>query len=54
LKIQRQRGHKKAVVAVARKLAIILHAMWRDGSSFRYGKAPEPRRRGAARAVATA
>ena len=54
LKIQRQRGHKKAVVAVARKLAIILHAMWRDGSSFRCGKAPEPRRRGAARAVATA
>jgi hypothetical protein len=27
LKIQRQRGHKKAVVAVAHKLAIILHAI---------------------------
>ena len=43
LKIQRQRGHKKAVVAVARKLAIILHAMWRDGSEFRFGQEPKTR-----------
>ncbi len=40
LKIQHRRGHKKAVVAVARKLAIILHAMWRDGTAFRFGRAP--------------
>jgi transposase len=39
LKIQRTRGHRKAVIAVARKLAIILHAMWRDGADFRFGQA---------------
>ena len=41
LKLQRHRGHKRALVAVARKLALILHAMWRDGSEFRFGQAPE-------------
>jgi transposase len=29
-------GHKKATVAVARKLAVILHRMWRDGTQFRW------------------
>ncbi len=33
-KIARKRGHKAACVAVARKLAVILHAMWRDGTEF--------------------
>jgi transposase len=28
-------GHKKAVVAVARKLAVVLHAMWSAGQPFR-------------------
>ena len=28
-------GHKKAVVAVARKLAVVLHAMWGKAESFR-------------------
>jgi transposase len=31
-------GHKKATVAVARKLAVILHRMWCDGSDFRWSK----------------
>jgi len=26
--------HRKAVVAVARKLAVIMHAMWSDGSFY--------------------
>jgi hypothetical protein len=30
-------GGRKAVVAVARKLAVLLHGMWRDGSDFRFG-----------------
>jgi transposase len=30
-------GGRKAVVAVARKLAVLLHGMWRDGSEFRFG-----------------
>lgn len=29
-----KRCHKKGVVAVARKLAVIMHAMWRDGSEY--------------------
>jgi len=29
---------KRAKVALARKLATILHRMWVDGSSFRFGK----------------
>ena len=29
-----KRGKKRAVVAVARKLAVILHAMWRNGERF--------------------
>jgi len=29
------RGHRRAVIAVARKLAVILHRMWVDGTDFR-------------------
>ena len=29
-----KRSHKKAVVAVARKLAVVMHAMWRDGTEY--------------------
>ncbi len=32
-----KRCHEKAVVAMARKLAVIMHAMWRDGES-RFGE----------------
>ena len=30
-----KRGKKRAIVAVARKLAVILHAMWRNGERFK-------------------
>jgi transposase len=30
-------GGKKAKVAVARKIAIILHCIWTDGTSFEWG-----------------
>lgn len=30
-----KRGKKRAIVAVARKLAVLLHSMWRSGQSFR-------------------
>jgi transposase len=36
LKIAKKRGHKRACLAVARKLSVIMHAMWRDGSTFRF------------------
>lgn len=38
LAVAAKRGGKRARVAVARRLAVILFAMWRDGSDFRYGR----------------
>jgi transposase len=38
MKIARHRGMARARVAVARKLAVILHRMWIDGADFRWGK----------------
>ena len=43
MKLARHRGHKRAVTAVARKLAVIMHAMWRDGTDFRFAAAPSVR-----------
>ena len=37
LAVARRRGMAKAKVAVARKLAVILHRMWVDGTDFRFG-----------------
>jgi transposase len=36
LAIAKRRGMKRAKVAVARKIAVILHRMWIDGTSFRW------------------
>jgi transposase len=36
MKIARQRGLKKAIVALARRLAVIMHRIWIDGSEFRW------------------
>lgn len=33
--LKAKNGHKKAVVAVARKLSLVLHAMWASGEVFR-------------------
>jgi hypothetical protein len=30
-------GPKKAKVAVARKIAVLLHCLWVDGTSFEWG-----------------
>jgi transposase len=49
MKIAKHRGMARARVAVARKLAVILHRMWADGAEFRFGKQP-----GAAAAVLAA
>ena len=38
MSVARRRGMKRAIVAVARKLAMILHRMWLDGTEFRWGK----------------
>ncbi|MHA6769638.1 IS110 family RNA-guided transposase [Sphingobium ummariense] len=39
--VSRRRGHKKAIIALARKIAVILHRMWIDGTEFDWGKRPE-------------
>jgi transposase len=41
MKVAKSRGMARARVAVARKLAVILHRMWSDGSEFRWGKQTE-------------
>lgn len=37
IRLIKTKGHKRAVIAVARKLAVVLHKMWLDGTDFRYG-----------------
>jgi len=42
MQLAKKRGHKRAVVAVARKLAVILHRMWLDGTTYRWGTEGAP------------
>ena len=36
MKIAKNRGMKKAIVALARRLAVIMHRIWLDGTEFRW------------------
>ena len=36
MKIAKRRGMKKAIVALARRLAVIMHRVWADGTEFRW------------------
>jgi transposase len=38
MKIARHRGMKKAIVALARRLAVIMHRIWVDGTEFRWAR----------------
>ena len=38
MRLQKTRGRRRALVAVARKLAVIMHRMWIDGTTFQWGK----------------
>jgi transposase len=38
MRVAQRRGIRRAIVAVARRLAVILHRMWVDGSEFRWSK----------------
>lgn len=40
LRLATKVGLKKARVAVARKLTVVLHAMWKTGTPFRWGATP--------------
>ena len=36
IRVARRRGMKKAIVALARRLAVIMHRIWVDGTEFRW------------------
>ena len=36
VRVAQRRGMRRATVAVARRLAVILHRMWVDGTDFRW------------------
>jgi len=36
MKVARHRGMKKAIVALARRLGVIMHRVWVDGTDFRW------------------
>ena len=38
MRIARRRGMKKAIVALARRLAVIMHRIWVDGTEFRWSR----------------
>ena len=38
LEVAKRRGMRRAKVALARKLAVILHRMWVEGTTFRWGR----------------
>ena len=40
MKVAQRRGMPSAIVAVARRLAVVLHRMWTDGTNFRWGSEP--------------
>ena len=37
MRVAQRRGMRRAIVAVARRLAVILHRMWVDRTEFRWG-----------------
>jgi transposase len=42
MRVAQRRGMGRAIVAVARRLAVILHRMWVDGTDFRWRTVPLP------------
>jgi transposase len=40
MQVARRRGMKKAIVALARRLAVIMHRIWVDGAEFRRTREP--------------
>ena len=40
MEVAKRRGMRRAKVALARKLATVLHRIWADGTEFRWGKDP--------------
>lgn len=42
MNIAKRRGRQKAIVALARRLAVIMHRMWSDGTQFRWTRENTP------------
>jgi putative transposase len=42
MQIAKRRGQQKAIVALARRLAVIMHRMWSDGTEFRWTREATP------------
>jgi hypothetical protein len=42
MSIARRRGQQKAIVALARRLGVIMHRMWIDGTEFRWMRESSP------------
>ena len=40
IRLSARKGFKKAAVATARKIAVILHAIWRNGTEFNWKREP--------------
>jgi transposase len=38
MQIARRRGMKKAIMALARRLAVVMHRIWVDGTEFRWSR----------------
>jgi transposase len=42
MNVAKRRGRQKAIVALARRLAVIMHRMWSDSAEFRWTKEGAP------------
>jgi transposase len=42
MNIAKRRGKQKAIVALARRLAVIMHRIWSDGAQFRWTRKAMP------------
>jgi len=42
MNVSKRRGQRKAIVALARRLAVIMHRMWMDGTEFRWTREMTP------------
>lgn len=40
IKVAQRPGMRRAIVAGARRLAVVLHRMWADGTDFLWGREP--------------
>jgi transposase len=42
INVAKRRGLRKAIVALARRLAMIMHRLWLDGTEFRWTREASP------------